>query len=387
MSQPQASTPAAIPTPTPASSPLPAAAPFQIVGDKTNGYVIFDPSAGIVRKFDFKNNMLGDPSPVPKLTQAPSAASANQAPANEKNGAAGASRQGAATAGTPAPAALAQGIAGNATTGVVYFIGNQMAYLADVGNPMAAWKTLRELPFGPGSGIKGVSGDVVNGVVVHNGELLAQAPDLFAYPTWQSNAISPRLPILSIAGDCVNGIVLVCDASAPQTDYEDENKFLPSVYRFSGKQPYGPAAPVLPDPKIKIEMLFGDGANGFMAFGEHQVYQLDPTKGWGKQISLPFGFNAVAGNPKDGLVALIGTENFIVNSSTDFQTWTLKRPATPPTAPAPAGGSASSTSPLPTSNSAGTATQGNVLTNGASDAANAAASASAMQSAPASIQA
>lgn len=385
MSQPLATTPGSTPAPAPTTAP--ATMPFQIVGDKTNGYVIFDPNAGTVRTFDLKNNRLGPPSLVPKLKQAAAAATPNPgngqsaAPASTPAAAPAAAATAASTpAPTPAmgpspdaPAALAQGIAGNATSGVVYFIGNQMAFLADVGNQMQGWKKLRELPFSLGTNIAGICGDVVNGIVVHDGELLALAPDVLAYPTWQSNAISPRLPITQIAGDCTNGVVVVCEPSSPLTEYEDENMFLPTVYRYSGKT-YGPATPVQ-EPKVKIELLFGDGANGFMAYGEHQVYQLDLVKGWVKPVTLEFGLNAVAGNPKDGLVAVIGADNFVV-ASTDLATWTLKLLATPPVAPPVDDDSGTSPSPNP----AGTATQGQTVVNGASAHANAAAMQSAAQS-------
>jgi hypothetical protein len=358
----------------PASAPVPVPAAnkgfFQIVGDKTNGFVVLDTAAGTVRKFDLKSNQLSAASLLPTLKQATGAAVAGQAAPPDKSTPDGAGAQGAAPV---APPALQQGIAGNATTGVVYFIGNQMAYLADVGNPRSVWKTLREMPFGPNSDIQGICGDMANGIVVHNGNLLAQAPNVLSYPTWQSNAVSPRLPIKHIGGDCTNGILVYCDASEELSDYEDENKILPSVYRFTGT-PYGPATPV-PEPTMSIELLLGDGAGGFVAFGENQLYQLDKAKGWIKLATLSFGINAAAGNPKDGLVAIVGADNFIV-SSTDFTTWTLKLPATPISAPAPSGPASTPAAPA-APGSGGTAAKGQIVTDGASDVAEAAAAKSA----------
>jgi hypothetical protein len=299
-----------------ASAPTPATSgSYQIVGDKTNGYVLFDLDAGTICTFDAKNNQLGVRRPVPKLPQA-----ATTPPSQTTSS----SDQSASSAG------LAQGIAGNASSGIVYFIGNQMFYLADIGNLMARWKTLREIPFSTNTPIKGICGDVANGIVVHNGDLLAFAPDVLAYPTWQSNALSPRLPIVRIAGDCTNGLVVNCDASHPLTDYEGEINVLPSVYKFTGK-PYGPATQMA-EPKIEIKLLVGDGVNGFVAFGEHQLYQLDLAKGWSKITSLAFGLNAAVGNFKDGLISIVGQDNFIV-STTDYKSWALQQSATPATAP------------------------------------------------------
>lgn len=340
----------------------PSATTVQIAGDKTNGYVVLDTVARTVRKFDPKLGLLGAPSNLPFQTSAPPP----QEQADDKTG--------DHVGGTAHHhrAGPVQGIAGNAANGVVYFIGNQMAYLADIGNPMSQWKPLREMPFASGTQILGICGDTVNGIVVHNGDLLALAPNVMGYPTWQSNAISPRLPIRAIVGDCINGVLMYCDTSQPLTEYGDENKTLPSTYLYSGK-PYGPATPQT-EPPIVIEKLFGNGTGGFLAFGENQVYSYDTTKlAWTRKASLAFGLNGAAGSGKEGLLALVGTENFIVNT-TDFSTWTLLVPGG--MAPVPAG-TAGGKGP---SGSEGTGTSGHIVTDGASDMANALAGRNAAQS-------
>lgn len=297
-----------------AAPSISAAGTVQIVGDQANGCVILDTQAGTVRQFDTRLNQLGAPRMLPKLTQA----TGGPAPAH-------ADGQSNLIGHGTAPA-LRQGIAGNAATGVVYFIGNQMAYLADVGNPMSRWKTVHDLPFNPGTNILGISGDLANGIVVHNGELLALAPDVRASPAWQSNAVTTGLPILAISGDCNNGVVVYWDVSQALTDDEGGKTVLPSTYQYAGRI-QGACVP-MQEPPVNIDLLVGNGTCGYVALGENQLYGFDQAQGWTRKASLRFAPTGLTGNPKDGVLALVGTDNFIV-STTDFIAWTLLQSATP----------------------------------------------------------
>ncbi|WP_322044109.1 hypothetical protein [Paraburkholderia sp. J67] len=336
-----------------------------IVGDKTNNYVVFDPQSSAVYTFDIKANLYGKPR-----FDLPSSSSANSSVFPAASG----SNTGSAATTAKAPASLgvsstagntttaaktpasppASGITGNAATGVVYFSGQTVSYLTDVDNPLATWKTLRDAPFA----IKGICGDLVNGIVIHDGDNLAQIKDVFNNPVWQESAISPRIPIGGIAGDATNGIVVY--RQSPWDDkvkYDGEDKFVPSVYMFSG-QPYGsPTSPL--EPRVAIEAIMGDGVNGYIAMGENQLFSL--IKGvWAKLASLKFGLVCATGNPKDGVVALIGAERYLATSA-DTKTWTLVNtlPASAPVQTAPAAPStpAASTTPVGSATPAASATQ------------------------------
>ena len=255
----------------------------QIVGDKTNGYVLYDPLGCVVYTFDPKLNAYSPYSALPKLT----------------------------------PGTDPVFITGNAKSGVVYCSGKQVFYLTDIGNSQAKWKALLPAPFN----IKGICGDLLNGVVIHDGDKLAQIKDVFNHPLWQTTAVSPRIPIAGIAGDGTNGIVVYGPISELLESYYDASgNFVPSVYKFAG-QPYGSAIP-MQEPPIHIDFLIGDGSNGYVAFGENQLFSLDAGKGvWTKICSLNFTLTAAAGNPKDGLTAMIGKDNFV--AVTDFKQWSL----------------------------------------------------------------
>jgi hypothetical protein len=291
-----------------------------IVGDKTNGYVVFDPVGAVVYTFDPKTNLFGPSSPLPPT----------QAPAK----------------GQPAPQS---GITGNAKSGVVYFSGTQLFYLTDIGNRQAVWKQLKASPLG---NILGICGDLVNGIVVHDGDNLAQIKDVFNNPTWQTTAVSPRIPIQGIAGDGSNGLVVYRGSFSPQDKYDDDGKFVPTVYKFSG-QPYTSACPVS-EPQIQIDKLFGDGSNGYLAFGENQLFSLDPAKGvWNKVASLCFTLGSAIGNPKDGVVAIIGADNFLVMSP-DCKQWSLAQ-AVPAASQSSDSSSASSSTGAGSSGTSGSA--------------------------------
>ncbi|RDU97556.1 hypothetical protein [Trinickia dinghuensis] len=251
-----------------------------IVGDKTNNYVVFDKPNQVVYTFDLKQ--FGLPRAVPPKVSAPGL-----------------------------PSAPVSGITGNAANGIVYFFGNSVSYLTDVNNPKAKWKALPEAPFK--TGIKGMCGDLINGIVIHDGTNIAQIKDVFNNPVWLETNISPRISIAGIAGDGTNGIAVYRNAQssgkAPTSD--DDGKFIPTVYLFSGQLCGTPTPP--PEPKIGIEALFGDGLNGYIAMGENQLFSLVKNV-WVKLASLNFSFNSATGNPKDGVVALLGSENYVVTT-------------------------------------------------------------------------
>lgn len=296
-------------------------------------YVVFDPQAGAIYTYDLKQNAFSMPRPVPALTPppvpAPPSSSSSNGDGDDCNAGAG---QTAAVTTSPAAPASQQGIAGNAASGVAYFNGRQVFYLTDIGNSKAKWKKLPDAPFA----ITSICGDLKNGIVIQNGDMLAQITNGFPQ-LWQSTAVSPRVPIRGMAGDGTNGIAVFRDLSKDLTDFDGDNKFVPSVYTFIGK-PYS-AAQSTQEPPIQIDLLVGDGASGYLAFGENQLFSLDAKGVWSKLVTVNFGLNAAVGNAKDGLLALIGTENFLV--STDLKTWTLQQPL--PTLPVSAPAKSNST--------------------------------------------
>jgi len=313
-------------------------------------YVVFDALAGAIYTYDAKLNTFGTrcplaevkpppESPTPSTPPAPpeppappvdsdpvaAAAAASATAAAASATAAAASAAAAAVSATAAAASATaasvsvpvQGIAGNSKSGVAYFNNKQVFYRTDIDNSKAEWKRLPDAPFP----ITGMCGDLSNGIVIQNGDMLAQMTDVFNSPVWQSTAVSPRIPIKGIAGDGSNGIVVFRDRAADLVGFDGgDKKFIPNVYTFTGK-PYS-AAQSTQEPPIFIDLLAGDGSNGYIAFGENQLFSLDAKGAWTKISSLKFGLNAIVGNAKDGLLALIGAENFLV--SFDLKTWTLQ---------------------------------------------------------------
>jgi hypothetical protein len=300
-----------------------------IVGDKTNSYVVFDSNSGVVYTFDVKAGLFGQPRPIAPALVRPKAVASQSTPSAPAQAAAPKSTASAlaqTAASQPTPSAPAQtadatngvGITGNATSGVVLFSGTLVSYLTDINNRQASWKPLPEAP----CQIRGICGDLQNGIVIHDGDNIYQIKDVFNNPVWQE-ATSPRIPIAGIAGDATNGFVVY--RTSPWDDKDDhydrgDNKFVPSVYMFAAQQYGSFTSPS--EPRIVIEAMMGDGKNGYVAMGENQLFSLDNKGEWTRLNSLNFGLACATGNPKDGVVALVGAESYVVNS-TDYKTWTL----------------------------------------------------------------
>jgi hypothetical protein len=159
----------------------------------------------------------------------------------------------------------------------------------------AEWKKI-DPPLPATLQISDAAGDQGGGFMVLDGEGKPYHVDADSRD-WK--ACAPPLPFkvqqaTQIAGDGSNGFLLV------STD--EMSSVARSNADFSGWTLLKPPAP------IKIDLLTGDFKNGFVAYGEGQLYSLKADKDpatWTALGTPDFDFVALAGNATDGIAALV----------------------------------------------------------------------------------
>lgn len=183
---------------------------------------------------------------------------------------------------------------------------SDLRYLTSLANQKATWKTF--LPVLQALGVVGMVGDPMKGFAAINldAKSISRVSMTDAPPAWKT--LTSPIPfidsakIANIAGDNISGVIIVSDESVS------------SLASLGGAcESWTLLTPKAP---IKIEQITGDCINGFIVYGEGQLYSLDVTKSpvsdWKSLPSLNFSIVAISGNPKDGVVALIGDGNVVV---------------------------------------------------------------------------
>jgi hypothetical protein len=159
----------------------------------------------------------------------------------------------------------------------------------------AEWKKI-DPPLPDTLQISNAAGDQAGGFMVLDGEGKPHHVDAESR-AW--SAFTPPLPFKAqhatqIAGDGTNGFLLL------STD--EMSNVARSNADCTGWTLLKPAAP------IKIDLLTGDFKNGFVVYGEGQLYSLKADKDaatWSALGTPDFDFVALAGNATDGVAALV----------------------------------------------------------------------------------
>lgn len=197
--------------------------------------------------------------------------------------------------------------------GVAVALGARLQYISNLGNTGATWKTL--MPALPADFTLGdLTGDSANGFVVSSADGLAVLhAGGSAKKEWKAlTAPQPFDKVVKLAGDLKSG-VLAISADDPSRVARLATDCLSWLE--------------LPEAPIKIELICGDCVNDFVVYGERQLLRLTVTKDgatWAPLMSLGFGIVALSGNPKDGLVALIGDGRVVaICSDVKKPAWTI----------------------------------------------------------------
>jgi hypothetical protein len=186
------------------------------------------------------------------------------------------------------------------------------------------------------AGTKLICGDNTNGVAMANGGKLSYLRVLGnGAVDWRSAAKALPDNIASITGDVQNGIAVVGEKGGvfQLTGYDDKGEWKPLIHPFetdlpkliagdksgllvvggAGKDVLARSSPdcctwtPLPKSPIRIDAISGNVNAGFVAYGEGQLFGLDAAKGvWTRLLRPSFTIVALSGNPKDGVVALLG---------------------------------------------------------------------------------
>lgn len=204
-------------------------------------------------------------------------------------------------AATTEPASLESVLSLNGQTVTTIATDKSIRYLTSLGNSKATWKT-----FSPALAtivsvtvVGGMVGDPVNGFTLFSAdsaEVYRLSTD--SVPVWKLTSPVPfsgKPKITQIAGDNINGVVVVSDEEVS------------NIARLGGVcgETWTMLSPKAP---IKIDLITGDCLNGFVVYGEGQLYSLSVLKDavWATLPTPNFHIFKIAGNPKDGVVALVG---------------------------------------------------------------------------------
>lgn len=213
-------------------------------------------------------------------------------------------------------------VCGNNTNGVAIAVGNSVKYLTNLGNDSASWKTVQQLETGVTAG--GIAGDNVNGFTVINstGDKIYQLSSVDSKAEWK--LIAPPAPFSAskVAGD--NKVIVIIGRG------DDRDR----VARTSDCCTWATLAGV----PFRIDLICGNSTGGFVVYGEGQLAQLDPAKWTFTPLPRPnFAITAMSGNPKDGIVALVGNGDVVAYCGDVTKTaWTISMIPKPPAAAQPA---------------------------------------------------
>lgn len=226
-----------------------------------------NPASGIV--------LLGDDGAVRSLAQVEPASAWLDSPA--------------AAGFVPGDAAFAS-LQGDSTDFVTVAHGTAIRYLTTLGQPHARWKDVAAPP--AGTGIAGLAGAPLEGYL-----LLAADGRLYRLDgaaagggsAWQACAAPPFSGKATlVAGGWRHGMLALADGAA-------------------AKLASGGAWTALPAPPRAFEMVSGNCQDGFIAYGEGQLFMLDTgaQPGW-RRLGMPnFDLRALSGDPAHGVAAVL----------------------------------------------------------------------------------
>ena len=247
-------------------------------------------------------------------------------------------------------------LCGDMTNGIAVYAGSRVAYLNGVGIAGASWYALPAPKWAApaaASGaaetaatrggqkaptIKGMCGDLANGLIITDGSNLYSIIFNGQPLEWALLPAPPAGTIISIAGDPTNGILLVVAAQGG-----------PSSLYFSGSGcscgwvPLTATGTSLPTAKIKVSLATGNTANGFVVFGENQfyTYTVKYTAGAGATPATavatpnkltatpPFAITDLTGDATNGCTAVAAASGLIATSGPTLATWTVVNAAPP----------------------------------------------------------
>jgi hypothetical protein len=207
---------------------------------------------------------------------------------------------------------------------------HSIQFLPLLGNPRTGWKTIQP-PLPHGLALGAVTGDPIGGytLVSAGGKSLHQIGA--DGKEWMHLSTTLPFTVSKIAGNAKDGLLLISD--------QDPSALARSGTDVSTWHKYNL------EELIQIEFITGDFANGFVVYGDGQLYTMTLDADLTKPpllhpvLTPGFTFSALSGNPKDGVAALISDtseDGKLVVYATDVTTglWNLALvPRTEPNAP------------------------------------------------------
>lgn len=172
--------------------------------------------------------------------------------------------------------------------------GTAICYLSVLGQPNARWKDVALPP--AGTGIAGLAGAPLEGylLLAADGRRLYRLDGAAAGSRneWQACAAPPFSGKATlIAGDWRHGMLALADDAAAKL--------------ASGGT--GDAWTALPAPPLAFEMVTGNFQDGFIAYGEEQLFMLEmgAQPRWGRLAMPSFDVRALSGDPAHGVAAVL----------------------------------------------------------------------------------
>lgn len=256
------------------------------------------------------------------------------------------------------------GLCGDMTNGIAVFSGTRVAYLNGVGVPAASWYSLPSLPSVPGANggsgspstqpgssspaaasIKAMCGDLVNGLVITDGTNLYSMLFNGGPQEWTLMTAPPPGPILGIAGDPTNGMLLVIGSATGGPS----SLFFASGGCSCAWVPLTSGGSSLPVARIRVSLVCGTAGNGFVIYGENQFYSYmvkftaatasAPAVAAATPNRLPsppFAITALVGDTVNGCTAIAADSGLIANAPATLAAWTVINAAKPASAATPA---------------------------------------------------
>ncbi len=271
-----------------------------------------------------------------------------------------AAAQGQPSAALPSSLGTPIHLVGDLTNGVAVADNKSIFYLTGVGVTGAVWNTL-PTPNGM-TNIVAMCGDLANGLVITDGtNIYAWLFSGAGANEWTLLAALPTPPgqmvVSDMAGDPTNGVLLALSGTSG-----------PSSLYFGGSGcscawvPVTSSGTSLPVARVQLQTVCGSYANGFVLFGENQMFTLTGLKYTASTSSAagsctasmakignipPFAITDLTGDPTNGLTARGGDSGLIANSLTPYAAWTLINAVAPTSSASSSGQSAGSGAPAP----------------------------------------
>lgn len=235
-------------------------------------------------------------------------------------------------------------ITGDLTNGVAVANTTAIYYSTGVGVAGAAWYSL-PLPKGM-TNIVAMCGDLANGLVITDGtNIYSWQFTGTAAQEWTLLAALPTAGqvVADMAGDPTNGLLLVIGGGTG-----------PSSLYWGGMGcscswvPVTSAGTSLPQARVQVQMVCGSYANGFVLFGESQLFTLTGMKYTPSTSTttgncaaslakvsgpVPFTITDMAGDATNGLTVRCGTSGLIAFAMSPYASWSVVNAVTPPAPP------------------------------------------------------